>query len=116
MPGNPVSALVSYHQLVKPALLRMMGSRTQARPTLTARLTAGCRKRAGRLEWLRGVLSVGRMGGTDAGQLRVRPVSRQGSHMMSGLAEADCLIQFPRSASKLARGAEVEVRLLSWRD
>jgi molybdopterin molybdotransferase len=110
LPGNPVSALVCFHQLVKPALLRMMGLSPAPPLAMRARLVGERRKQPGRLEWLRGILS-----GHDGG-LWVEPTSGQDSHMLGGLARANCLIQFPQAADGLADGAEVIVELLSWRE
>lgn len=110
LPGNPVSALVCFHQLVKPALLKMMGRPMQRPLTLSARLIGERRKAPGRLEWVRGVLS------SENGRLRVRPASGQDSHMLGGLAKANCLIRFPRAADHLADGEEVLTELLSWRE
>jgi molybdopterin molybdotransferase len=110
LPGNPVSALVCFHQLVKPALLRMMGMSPVAPLTLRARLAGERRKQPGRLEWLRGILSC------HEGGVRVEPTSGQDSHMLGGLARANCLIQFPQAADCLADGTEVIVEPLSWRE
>jgi molybdopterin molybdotransferase len=108
LPGNPVSALVCFQLFVRPALLRMMGLAEVAALTLRAELAEECRKAPERLEWLRGRLEF------RDGVLRVVPSKRQGSHMLGGLATADCLIRFPRTATRLAAGEEVEVRLLPW--
>jgi molybdopterin molybdotransferase len=108
LPGNPVSALLCFHQLVKPALWKLMGRRSQAPMILHARLVGERRKSPGRLEWVRGVLSC-----ADDG-LRVKPTSGQDSHMLGGLAQANCLIRFPREAEQLADDEEVVVEPLSW--
>jgi molybdopterin molybdotransferase len=108
LPGNPVSALVCFHQLVKPALLRMMGGRPQPSLTVSARLLSERRKPPGRLEWLRGCLS------SADGELLVDPVSGQDSHMLGGLAKANCLIRFPQDADHLSEGTRVLVEFLSW--
>jgi len=110
LPGNPVSALVSFHQLVKPALLRMAGAPASRQPIVHAQLTENCRKKPGRLTWLRGMLVRDERSGAPT----VRPVGNQGSHMLSGLAEANCLIHFPQEAAELNSGQQVEVLRLSW--
>lgn len=57
LPGNPVSALCSFHQLVRPALRRMMGLAAGAAPTtITATLDADLTQRPGRLDFVRGRL------------------------------------------------------------
>ena len=109
LPGNPVSALVSFHQLVRPALLKMLGQQPTALIE-SARMTVGHYKKAGRLEWLRGVL------GSDDGNQTVTPVGAQGSHMLTGLARADSLIEIPADSEGIEHGDEVLVRRLCWFD
>jgi len=113
LPGNPVSALVSFHLLVKPALLKMMGLPAAPPVPRTARLDTDCRKEPGRLEFLRGVLRE-ESGSRGDPILVVHPVTRQESHMIGGLAGADCLILFPRQATRLKRGQRVEILPLCW--
>lgn len=108
LPGNPVSALVTFHELVKPALLRMMGAADVSRPLLPATLLSGLHKAAGRMEFVRGVAAV------QEGRLAVRPTTGQESHMLGGLAAADCLIRFPQDAERLEPGDPVEIELLRW--
>jgi len=110
LPGNPVSALVTFHQLVKPALLKIMGLPNHEPLSLCARLTRTIRKKAGRMEFVRGILR------TDSGQLQVEPTTGQESHMMGGLAPANCLIIFPLDDTILPEGQAVIVELLSWSD
>src|SRR5262249_5475018 len=110
LPGNPVSALVTFHQLVKPALLKIMGLLNHEPVSLCARLTRTIRKKAGRMEFVRGILR------TDSGQLQVEPTTGQESHMMGGLAPANCLIIFPLDDTILPEGQAVIVELLSWSD
>jgi len=107
LPGNPVSALVTFHQLVKPALLKMMG--LNYRPLrLTAKLTESLKKQAGRMEFVRGKLT------SENGQLVVSPAKGQDSHMMGGIAQADCLIHFPLELQVLDAGTLVTVEQLIW--
>ncbi|MBM2846594.1 MAG: molybdopterin molybdotransferase MoeA [Bacteroidetes bacterium] len=109
LPGNPVAALVGFQILIKPALLRMMGAESTDLLTLTACLTHDLKKKPGRMEFVRGILTH------DAeGKLHVRPTRGQDSHMMGGLATANCLIQFPKDADRLSAGSDVTVSLLHW--
>jgi molybdopterin molybdotransferase len=110
LPGNPVSALVCFHQLVKPALLKMTGMASVPRRTFGATLVGSRRKKAGRLEWVRGVMS------RRGDELIVQPTAGQDSHMLGGLARANCLIQFPQGASQLADGQTVTVEPLTWNE
>ena len=110
LPGNPVSALVCFHQLVRPALLRMMGMSVVEPLVLPARLVGDRRKEPGRLEWVRGRMS------TRDGEAVVEPTRGQDSHMLGGLARANCLISFPQNDSHLADGEWVMVEPLTWRE
>jgi molybdopterin molybdotransferase len=108
LPGNPVSALVSYHQFVRHALLRMSGQRDSRRLVFQTELEGSLEKRAGRMEFARGVLRV------NNGALSVTPTDHQGSHMLSGLAGANCLIHLASDATRVDHGQQVAVENLSW--
>ena len=61
------------------------------------------------MEFVRGILT-----NSPDGTLHVRPARGQDSHMMSGLASANCLIWFPNEAVRLGSGSNVQVSLLRW--
>jgi molybdopterin molybdotransferase len=107
LPGNPVSALVTYHQLVQPALRILMGYPFQQAVRFKAVLSGALRKKAGRQEFVRGFV-------TYDGAFRVRPAQGQDSHMLGGLAAANCLIDFPLAEVRLQEDDLVDVELLSW--
>jgi molybdopterin molybdotransferase len=107
LPGNPVSALVTYHQLVQPALRKMMGYPDKPAIQLKARLGARLRKKPGRQEFVRGILNYD-------GIFRVTPAIGQDSHMLGGLMAANCLIDFPTAAETLSEHDSVSVDLLDW--
>ncbi len=109
LPGNPVSALLLYKLMVEPALRRMMGDGTPEPHRIRATLRGSLSKKPGRLEWVRAVLY------SEDGSLIVVPTSGQGSHMIGGLAGANCLIRFPQESRLLPDGSEVEVTMLDWR-
>ena len=108
LPGNPVSALLTFHTLVRPALRRLMGESATEPLPLTATLTAPIRKKAGRLEFVRGLAAV------RDGRLLVTPTTGQDSHMLGGFAQANCLIRFPAEAASRAAGEEITIELLDW--
>jgi molybdopterin molybdotransferase len=108
LPGNPVSALVTYQQFVVPALKKLRGLTDYAEEMwLPARLAKAVKKKPGRLEFVRGIVS------SRDGELHVEPTSGQDSHMLGGLASANALIYFPKDDSELAAGSTVRVKLLS---
>lgn len=108
LPGNPVSALVTLHLLVRPALRKMQGHAQVEDLMLPARLAFPLRKREGRAEFVRARVA------NENGALVVRPTEGQGSHMVAGIASADCLIHLPPGDCDLPAGAEVSVSLLRW--
>ncbi|SFC17606.1 gephyrin-like molybdotransferase Glp [Streptomyces aidingensis] len=107
LPGNPVSAYVSFEIFVRPALRAMAGHRRLHRPRTRARLAAGAPlpSPAGRRQFLRGLHDPA--GGT------VRPVGGAGSHLIAALAQADCLLTVPEDVTEVAPGTELEVVLLA---
>ncbi len=111
LPGNPVSALVSFHQLVKPAVARMMGATGHPATELPAKLTETVGKKKGRLNWLRGILSFDESVDPD---LTATMVSGQGSHMLSGLATANALLEIPAGSDGISSGEKVQVVPLNW--
>lgn len=108
LPGNPVGALLSFERLVRPALLKLMGARELRPAALQARLTQAIHKAEGRLEFVRGILA------NTAEGAEVEPIAARESHMLVGLASANCLIAFPRDATRLEAGSLVDVELLAW--
>lgn len=112
LPGNPVSALLAFNQLVKPAIMKLMGQENalygNSVSQLKAKLSRDLRKAAGRTEFVRAVVS------TSGGELYAHPTAGQDSHMMGGLSLANGLIVFPQDAEHLPQGSMVNVELLNW--
>ena len=110
LPGNPVSALVTFDLFIKPALGIIGGAslKTQSR-TLKARLARSLKKKAGRLDFVR---AIGSRDGED--RLHAMPTSGQDSHMLTGLAKADLLVHFARESEFVAEGDVVDVHCLDW--
>lgn len=111
LPGNPVSSLVTFHQLVKPALQKIMGMNSECfnrAKTIPAQLTASISKKPERMEFVRGKIII------ENNLLKVCPTKGQESHMLSGLSNADCLIYFPVNQNKLSEGDLVDIELLNW--
>ncbi len=106
LPGNPVAALLSFNRLVRPALLKLMGAHDLALPPVTAVLGEDLHKEAGRLEFVRAVAAV------EHGTLVVRPTTGQGSHMLGGMAVANCVIPFAAPLETLRRGEPVAIEFL----
>jgi len=106
LPGNPVSAYISFEMFVLPALRRLMGKAPYSRPTTRARLTHGVSSPDGRRQFLRGSFERGRGGPT------VSPVGGPGSHLIGGLADSNALIVVPEATTSLPAGEMVQVLAL----
>jgi len=109
LPGNPVSAFVSFEVFVRPALRRMLGADPLTRPQVEATLTAPVRSPAGKRAYLRARLAL------RDGQRVVTPVGGAGSHLVAGLAAANALIVVPEDVTDVGAGAVVSVLLLERR-
>lgn len=87
LPGNPVSVMVTFYQFVRPALLKMAGVVEEQRYTLKARATERIRKRPGRAEFQRGIVS-----GDGNGGLAVASTGDQGSGILHSMSISNCFI------------------------
>jgi molybdopterin molybdotransferase len=105
LPGNPVSALVACHLFVRPALLRLQGVELSS-GILPVRLAESVRKSGERALFMRGRLEVRGDG------LWGVAGPRQGSHMLTGLTEANVLIELPAGAAEFNAGEIVRAHLL----
>jgi molybdopterin molybdotransferase len=106
LPGNPVSALVSFEQFVRPALLRLAGRRTLTRPLLRVQLGETLRKKAGRLHFVRVTLA------REGERFVARSTGNQSSGVLRSMALAQGLLVFPAAATELAAGSSADVQLL----
>lgn len=106
LPGNPVSASITFHQLVLPALFRLAGTTMPAPKTLTAITQSAIRKRPGRTDFQRGVWSV-----DASGQVIVTPLAAQGSGMLSTLSRANCFVVLAQDNNGHVAGDQVTISL-----
>jgi molybdopterin molybdotransferase len=106
LPGNPVSTMVTFYQVVRPALLALTGAVDSDPPVL---LRAVCetrlRKKPGRLEFQRGVLAR-----EANGSYVVRSTGHQGAGVLRSMSEANCFIVIPLEQGDVEPGTEVEVQ------
>lgn len=103
LPGNPVSAMVTFDQLVQPALAKLAGQRFERPLQLQAVTTEQLKKSPGRLDFQRGILSQGPNG------LEVRSTGSQDSAVFSSLSRANCYIILERERGCIAVGETVTV-------
>ncbi|MYM35306.1 molybdenum cofactor guanylyltransferase [Duganella sp. FT94W] len=105
LPGNPVAVMVSFYLFARPALLRMMGTDSTL-PTMQARATQAIRKRPGRTEYQRGIVST-----AEDGTPQVRLTGAQGSGILSSMTEANCIVVLHHDQAGVAAGQMVDVML-----
>ena len=101
LPGNPVSAYISFETFIRPAIRKMRGLTALARPQRSAILKGELRSPIDKVQFARARFIEG-------GQ--VEPVGTgQGSHVLGGLAQADALIAIPVGVDSIASGDQVRV-------
>jgi len=106
LPGNPVSALVTAHQLMIPALLKMQSVSYKKPLLLKARVLGRLKKSPGRLDFQRGVIST-----NAGGELEVSSTGSQGSGVLTSIASANCYIVLSAEQGSVASGDYVNVQL-----
>ena len=104
LPGNPVSAYVSFILFVQPALDALKKLSPQRQPLADAALTMSVRSPGGRRSYLRGIL--------DPARETVVPLTGQSSHQLGALAQANALIIVPEDVTRLEAGDGVDVMYL----
>ncbi|NBP18102.1 MAG: hypothetical protein EBU98_05560, partial [Actinobacteria bacterium] len=109
LPGNPVSSMISFELLARPALRKMMGHTANLlRPSVRAIADAPLRRKPdGKVHFMR----VFGHFATD-GRLHVRDTGPQGSHQLAATAAANALAVVP-DGNGIEAGDEVEVMLLA---
>ena len=106
LPGNPVAVMVTFMAFVRPALERMMGMHRPALPLLKARCQEVLRKKPGRTEYQRGIVTQ------DAqGQLQVITTGLQGSGVLSSMVQANGLIVLHHDQATAQIGDWVDVMM-----
>ena len=105
LPGNPVSVMVTFYQFVQPALRYLMGAKEIETFTFKVVCKSKLKKRPGRIEYQRGVLSR-----DENGQLIVHKTGAQGSGILSSMTQANCFIILPMESSQVEPGGMVEVQ------
>jgi molybdopterin molybdotransferase len=100
LPGNPVSAFVTFLQFVRPAILKMMGAANVDLPKIPAKLSIDLTNDSDRPHYVRGKLERGKF----------TPVGRQESHALFGLSQSDALLRVAVGNS-LKAGEIVDVQI-----
>ena len=105
LPGNPVSVMATFFQFAQPALRRLMGQSRVMPIVIKLPCSETLKKRPGRTDFQRGIMEY------DAdGNLSVRSVGMQASHILSGMSRANCFIILPREWGNVEAGTLVDVQ------
>jgi molybdopterin molybdotransferase len=104
LPGNPVAVMVTFLAFVRPALLQMMGCAASATPLLQARAQERIRKRPGRTEYQRAIVST-----ASDGTLQAQTTGNQGSGVLSSMVQANGLLVLAHDQGDIAVGDTVQV-------
>ena len=107
LPGNPVSAMVSFEQFARPAILKMLGHEDLAKPTIEAVLDEPLTN-SGRRGFVRVVVSHGPDG------YHARTTGEQGSGVLTSMAKANGLAIVPEGTYRVEAGTTLTVQMLDW--
>ncbi len=106
LPGNPVSAMVTFYQFVREAMQILMGAEPKPMPMLKAECTEPIKKATGRTEFQRGILYE------NSGVWKVRPTGNQGSGVLSSMSIANCFIVLDEAVGNCEAGTMVNIQIL----
>jgi molybdopterin molybdotransferase len=107
LPGNPVSAMVSFEQFVRPAILKMLGHADLTKPTVPAILDEPLTN-SGRRAFVRVVVT------RREGRYHARTTGEQGSGVLTSMAKANGLAIVPEGVRQVEAGAVLDVQMLDW--
>ncbi len=108
LPGNPVSVMVSFEQFARPAILKMLGKRNLAKPTVLAISESRIQNDDGRRVFARAMVEK------RQGRYYARLTGHQGSGILSSMVKGDGLIIVPENMKSVEEGDEVLVQMLDW--
>ena len=106
LPGNPVAALVTFYALAQPALKLLAGATPEPMPVLRARSASAIRKRPGRTEYQRGLVTQG-----EDGLWQVALTGAQGAGILRSMSQANALVVLGHAQGSVAAGDAVDVWL-----
>jgi len=108
LPGNPVSALITFEVFARPAIFKMMGRSNLAKPNITAVMEDSVQNRDGRRIFARVIVS------RRDGKYFARLTGHQGSGILTSMTKANGLAVIPESTKEVKPGAAVEVMTFDW--
>jgi molybdopterin-guanine dinucleotide biosynthesis protein MobB len=108
LPGNPVSSMITFEQFARPTILKMMGKKMLAKPTIRAIIEDDIANTDGRRLFARAMVTK------HGGQYRASLTGPQGSGILTSLAKANGLAIIPESSQGVKAGDMVDVQMLDW--
>lgn len=108
LPGNPVSAMVSFERFARPAILKMAGHKELERPQVTVTMRDEIYS-DGRETYARAVVERGPDGGYVA-----TTTGSQGSHIMTSLVRANALVIVPEGVKHVPAGEQLQAMMIDW--
>ncbi len=105
LPGNPVSAMVTFYQFVREALLIVMGQTPAPTPMFKVKCVTPIKKATGRTEFQRGILFE------EDGEWKVKTTGQQGSGILSSMSQANCFVVLDEQTGNVSENSEVLVQL-----
>ncbi|MDB5839424.1 MAG: moeA2 [Herminiimonas sp.] len=106
LPGNPVAVMVTFYFFARDALLHMMGAQVPPLPLSRVISQSAIRKKPGRTEYQRGILSIG-----EDGRQQVRITGSQGSGILRSMSDANCMVVLHHEQGSVSAGDAVDVLL-----
>ena len=107
LPGNPVSAFVSFEAFVRPVIRKLMGVRPYVRRVVRCQAAHDMTSIAGRMQLARGIVTL-----DPLGDRHVELAGGHGSHLLADLARSNALLILPEDVEFVAAGQDVDVWLL----
>lgn len=108
LPGNPVSAMVSFERFARPAILKMAGHQRLARPSVEVMMQDEIRS-DGRETYARAMVHRG-----DDGRYVATVAGQQGSHIMTSLVKANALVIIPEGVKVVSGGETLTALMIDW--
>jgi molybdopterin molybdotransferase len=110
LPGNPVSSMITFELFARPAMLKMLGKKNLAKPTVEAIMEDNARNTDGRRIFLRAIVRK------EGGRYYARTTGPQGSGILTSMSQANALVIVPEDVKAVKEGDLVKAIMLDWNE
>ena len=110
LPGNPVSAMITFELFARPAMLKMLGKKNIAKPTVEAIMEERAKNTDGRRIFLRAIVH------REGGRYYARTTGPQGSGILTSMSMANALVVVPEDVKAVKEGDLVKAIMLDWNE